>query len=104
MSIPRKPERKAENPNDFIKTAPTKNTSLNNHKKKGRKITSLSLMITDAEWISSTVEEINKITIRQITRSELIATAISLLKNKDIQDVIKIIKNKKTLLNISKNY
>jgi hypothetical protein len=94
MSIPRKPERKSENPDDFIKTAPTKNINLNNDEKKGRKITSLSLMISDAEWISSTVKEINKITTRQITRSELISTAISLLKDKDIQDVIKIIRNR----------
>ena len=94
MTIPRKPDRKTENVNNFIKTAPTQNRTKANGEKRGRKVISLSLMVSDADWVDETLEQINSLSQRKITRSEIISAALSRLKEKSIEEITNIIKNR----------
>lgn len=71
-----------------------KNAQQANQEKTGRKIVSLSLMLSDAIWVDQVLEEINSQTKRKITRSEIIAVAINALKEKPIDKIIEIIKNR----------
>ncbi len=95
MGIPRKPERKKEQPVDtFIKGGPAQNTISSNGEKKGRRVISLSLMIADAEWIDKTLFELNSYSERKITRSEIVSAAITVLKEKNIKDIAQLVKNR----------
>ena len=94
MAIPRKPDRAAESLDNFIKGGPAQTTAEPFGDKKGRKVTSLSLMFSDAAWIEKTMAEINAYSERKITRSEIIAAAITTLKEKSVQDIAQLVKNR----------
>jgi len=95
MAIPRKPNKETTATIDtFIKKAPTQNLPKVNDQKKGRRIISLSLMFSDAEWIDQTLDQINSTTMRKITRSEIISTAISALQEKPFEEIVQVIKNR----------
>lgn len=91
MSIPRKPDRK-DSVEGFIKHAPARRKV--NDEKKGRKVVSLSLMVTDADWIDEILNKINEKTERKITRSEVISAAIGVLKEKNLDSIMELIKNR----------
>jgi len=94
MAIPRKPDRQTKPIDSFIKGGPAQSTVSLNGEKKGRRVVSLSFMISDAEWVDQTVSEINSCFERKITRSEIISAAITVLKEKTIEDITQLLKNR----------
>jgi hypothetical protein len=95
MGIPRKPNKGiVKSVEDFIKKEPSQITLKTSEGKIGRRIISLSLMSTDASWINEVLNKINEKTKRKITRSEIISAAISVLKEKKIDDIMQVIKNR----------
>lgn len=95
MRIPRKPNRKIESSvEDFIKKGPAQSTPKTNDVKRGRHIISLSLMSADATWINEALNKINERTERKISRSEIVSAAISVLKERKIDDIVQLIKNR----------
>lgn len=91
MIIPRKPDRK-DSVEGFIKHAQTRGKVTGG--KKGRKVVSLSLMTTDADWMDEILNKINEKTERKITRSEVISAAIGVLKEKNLDSIMELIKNR----------
>lgn len=94
MVIPRKPDRKTEVIENFIKKGPAQAAAAGDDEKKGRKVISLSLIKKDAEWIDQILEQINSHTQRKITRSEVISAAITSLREKSLDNIIELIKNR----------
>ena len=93
MGIPRKPDTKtATSVEDFIKKEPSQSEQSLNHDTGGRRIISLSLTPADVSWINQILAEINKKTARKITRSELICVAIGILREKNLDDIMQLIK------------
>lgn len=94
MAIPRKPDRQTKPVDNFIKAGPAQSTVNINGAKKGRRVISLSFMLSDAEWVDKTLLEINSCFERKITRSEIISAAIAVLKEKNIEDITQLLKNR----------
>jgi len=94
MAIPRKPDLKTKPLDTFIKAGPAQSSTDINGEKKGRRVISLSLMISDAEWVDKTLAEINSYFERKITRSEIISAAITVLKEKNMGDITQFLKNR----------
>lgn len=94
MAIPRKPDRQTKPIDSFIKGGPAQSTVSINGEKKGRRVISLSFMLSDAEWVDKTLSEINSCFERKITRSEIISAAITVLKEKTIEDITQLLKNR----------
>ena len=93
MGIPRKPDTKtAISVEDFIKKEPSQSEEYLSQDTGGRRIISLSLMPADVSWINQILVEINKNTKRKITRSELICVALGILREKNLGDIMQLIK------------
>ncbi|MBU4510244.1 hypothetical protein KJ830_04250 [bacterium] len=95
MEIPRKPTTPTDTTiGNFIKKGTMQIPSSLNGEKKGRRIISLSLMDQDVEWLNMTVKDVNAHSERKIARSEVVAATFATLKGKNIEELLKIIKNR----------
>lgn len=59
--------------------------------KSGRRILSISLMEHEAEWLKITLQEINRKTSRKITRSEILAASLNILKQKNLNEMMELV-------------
>lgn len=58
-------------------------------KEKAFKRATFTLTTSDIDWLSQTVQELNRSSIRQINKSELIRVGLHLLKTQNLQNILK---------------
>lgn len=97
MPIPRKQPQDNKGIQEFIQGAGTRTLSQNPTQpdpKRGRRIISVSLMDHDIVWLDRTLDTIKPKTARRVTRSEIVSTALDLLKKNNTEEILQIIKNR----------
>jgi putative sterol carrier protein len=71
-----------QNKIDFIKDSFTT-------KNKEFKRSTFTLTTSDIDWLDQIVKELNRTSVRQISKSELVRVGLHLLKTQDLQDILK---------------
>jgi putative sterol carrier protein len=58
-------------------------------KNKEFKRSTFTLTTSDINWLDQIVKELNRTSVRQISKSELVRVGLHLLKTQDLQDILK---------------
>jgi len=58
-------------------------------KNKEFKRSTFTLTTSDIDWLDQIVKELNRTSVRQINKSELVRVGLHLLKTQDLQDILK---------------
>ncbi len=58
-------------------------------KNKEFKRSTFTLTTSDIDWLDQIVKELNRTSVRQISKSELVRVGLHLLKTQDLQDILK---------------
>ncbi|MBU4362423.1 hypothetical protein KJ813_07175 [bacterium] len=58
-------------------------------KKKVFKRSTFTLTTSDIDWLGQIVKELNRTSVRQISKSELVRIGLHLLKTQDLQNILK---------------